>query len=82
MGLSQSLLDSVTKAILTAEQTQKRMIQYGTIVKIRDNTYVRLDGSPENVLTPAVENVRCRENDRVSVEIIDRRCIINANFNT
>lgn len=79
MALSKDLISQFAKVVNNAESKPKTETSaYGTVKKIRDSTYVKIDGS--DLLTPVkTETVDTDDDDRVLVSIKNHSVSITGN---
>lgn len=79
MALSSDLISQFVKTTKDTSKKTTETVVYGT-VKVDGRTYVRLDGAPENVLTPVSTTTNIKDGDRVTVMIKDHTATVTGNI--
>lgn len=79
MKLSKKLVSEFAKVTNNTEKPKNETTVYGVITKNGDSTYVRLDGSPDDVLTPVSTTTDTQDGDRVTVLIKNHTAIVTGN---
>ena len=79
MKLSKKLVSEFAKVTNNTEKPKNETTVYGVITKNGDSTYVQLDGSPDDVLTPVSTTTDTQDGDRVTVLIKNHTAIVTGN---
>ena len=77
MDLSKELVDAFVKVTNDSTENKNESTVYGTIVKLHDTTYVRIDGS--DLLTPITSTVAVADGERVTVMIKNHNATVTGN---
>lgn len=81
MRVSQSVLRAFGEVISEKEE-KKKTFSYGTVHVIDGEKMVKIDGSEDDVYTPIDILMDCEAGDRVSVEIVNHRVLVNGNISS
>lgn len=77
MALSNDLVHEFVKVTNDGTEIKQESTVYGTIVKLNNATYVRIDGS--DLLTPIISTVAVSDGDRVTVMIKNHTATVTGN---
>lgn len=77
MALSNDLVHEFVKVTNDGTEIKQESTVYGTIVKLNNATYVRIDGS--DLLTPIISTVAISDGDRVTVMIKNHTATVTGN---
>lgn len=80
MALSNELISQFAKMSKGNKRENKETTVYGTIVKINETKYVKIDGSDR--LTPISSTTDALDGERVTVLIKDHAAIVNGNISS
>lgn len=82
MALSNDLISQFVKLTNDKPEAPKSTIAYGTVVEADGSKWVRLDGSPDGLLTPIETTTDVSQDDRVIVDIKDHTAVVTGNLTT
>ena len=80
MGLSSDLVSQFAKIVTDEKNTKEETTLYGTFVEHNGKKYVKLDGS--ELLTPVIQTVDAKQDERVSVTIKNHTAIVTGNLSS
>ena len=80
MALSNDLVSQFAKIVNTKNDTKKESTLYGTFVEHNGKKYVKLDGS--DLLTPVVQTVTAKQDERVAVSIKNHTAVVTGNLSS
>lgn len=82
MSLSNDLISQFVKITNDSQPPSSETTCYGTIVDYNGQHYVRLDGAPDELLTPVITLSEVKEGERVTVLIKDHTAIVTGNMSS
>lgn len=80
MSLSNDLISQFVKVTKDKNNTDNGTTVYGTVVKVGDETYVKIDGSDQ--LTPVSTTTNVEADEKVSVLIKDHTAMVTGNVSS
>lgn len=80
MTLSKELISQFVKTTNDTHKKSTETTVYGTVVINDTGRYVKIDGSPDNILTPISSTTSVKEGDRVTVMIKNHTAVVTGNL--